>query len=109
MQYRSHRYQTTYPITLHTRTGTHQAQVIDVNANGARITGVQGSSRGDKIQISILNQRVDGVVRWATHGMIGIVFRPALTDHQVDTLRYRRDARAGHGPGRVGFRFTEMR
>lgn len=109
MQYRSHRYQTTYPITLHTRMGAQQAQVADVNTTGARIIGVSGLARGDKVQITVLNQRVDGIVRWAAHGTMGIVFRPALTDHQVDTLRYRRDARAHAGPGQVGFRFAEMR
>lgn len=109
MQYRPHRYQTTYPITLHTRMGAQQAQVTDVNATGARITGVSGLARGDKVQITILHQRVDGIVRWTALGMMGIVFRPTLTDHQLDTLRYRRDARAHAGPGQVGFRFAEMR
>jgi hypothetical protein len=108
MQYRSHRYPTTFPVALQTRMGVQRAQVTDVNTTGARISGVWGIGRGDKVQLTILNQRVDGVVRWMANGTMGIVFRPALTDSQVDTLRYRPDARRQSGPGQVGFRFAEL-
>lgn len=109
MQYRPHRYPTTFAVTLQTRIGMQRGQVTDVNATGARLTGISGIARGDKVQFTILHQHVDAVVRWTANGTMGIVFRPALTDHQVDTLRYRRDARAHAGPGQVGFRFAEMR
>ncbi|WP_296423953.1 PilZ domain-containing protein [Yoonia sp.] len=108
MHHRQHRYNTQYPIELRTATGPEKAQVVDVNNTGARIEGLCGARRGDKLQLNILSLRVDAVVQWVAGGRAGIVFRPQITNDQVDTLRYRRDGRKTDNRG-VGFGFAEMR
>lgn len=109
MQYRTHRYQTEFPINLRTPTGPQQCKVIDVNNTGARITGPRALQRGTKIQFNVLNHRVDAIVCWVSGDRVGIKFRPQITDNQVDTLRYRRDGRTGSVRSSVGFTFAEMR
>lgn len=109
MQYRPHRYNTQFPIEIRTSVGPQQAKVIDVNNAGARVEGLRGLNRGDKVQLNILSFRADAVVQWVSGGRAGLIFRPHLSDDQVDTLRYRRDGRGGARRGRVGFGFAEMR
>lgn len=108
MQYRSHRYQTQFPIQISTPTGQQQCRIIDVNSHGARITGARNMQRGDKIQFRALNDPISAIICWATGDTVGIAFRPQLTTVQVDTLRYRRDASRGPKRGSVGFGFAEM-
>ncbi len=109
MQYRPHRYNTQYPVDIHTPSGPQQGNVIDVHNAGARIEGLRGVKRGDKVQINILSLRVEAVVQWVSGGRAGITFRPQITDDQVDTLRYRKDGRRGAHRSTVGFGFAEMR
>lgn len=103
MQYRSHRYQTQFPVQLSTPTGRQQCHVTDVNNTGARITGPKGLRRGDKVKFRVLNTELTAVVCWAAGEKIGIVFRPQLSAVQVDTLRYRRDGVRNQLRGSVGF------
>lgn len=109
MQYRPHRYPTQFPIKLRTASGQQDCQVLDVNSSGARIAGPRGLRRGEKVQFTILNHHIEAVVCWAASARAGVIFRPHLTDVQVDTLRYRRDGarHRRHGPG--GFAYAEMR
>lgn len=109
MQYRSHRYPTQFPIRVLTPHGIQQAHVIDVNQSGARLTGLTRLKRRDKIQLDVLSHKVDAVVLWVARNYVGITFRPLLNDHQLDTLRFRRDQRNAHQRGRVGFGFPGMR
>ena len=109
MQYRPHRYNTHYPVDLQTAAGKQQGRVVDVHNAGARLEGLKGVARGDKVQISILSHRVDAIVQWVAGDRAGLTFRPQITDDQVDTLRHRRDARPGARRGAVGFGFAEMR
>lgn len=108
MQYRSHRYQTQFPVQITTAAGQQQCRVIDVNTHGARIAGLRNARRGDKLQIRALNERIPAVVCWATGDTVGIMFRPQISNRQVDTLRYRKDGSRNHQRGSVGFRFAEM-
>ena len=109
MQYRPHRYNTQYPVEMRTPTGPQKANVIDVHNAGARLEGLRDVRRGDKVQITILSLRVDAVIQWESGGRAGLTFRPAITNDQVDTLRYRRDGKRGGHRGSVGFGFAEMR
>lgn len=108
MQYRHHRYQTQYPISVHTPIGPQQCRVVDVNNEGARLEGSCNLHRGDKVQLEFLSQRVHGVVCWINGRQFGLSFRPHLTNDQVDTLRYRSDNTHRHHRGTVGFGFVEM-
>ncbi|MDB4254544.1 PilZ domain-containing protein [Yoonia sp.] len=108
MQYRSHRYPTQFPLRVQTRQGSQQGEVVDVNHSGARLTGLKRLSRGDKIQLDILSHRVEAVVLWAARGGIGVMFRPKLCDHHLDTLRQRCNRRSTPQRGQVGFTFVEM-
>ena len=109
MQYRPHRYQTDFPVSIRTPAGPQKGTIADVNSQGARIRGLQDVQQGDKLQIDILSHHANAVVRWTAAGQIGVIFRPHLTEQQVDTLRYRRDLRHGAGRGSVGFGLREMR
>ncbi len=108
MQYRPHRYNTQYPVEIRSTAGSQKGQVVDVHNQGARVQGVTDLRRGDKVQMSFLNHCVEGVVLWSTGGRFGMTFRPAISDDQVDTLRYRTDGRPGRRTT-VGFGFAEMR
>jgi hypothetical protein len=108
MQYRQHRYPTQFPINVRTPRGPQKGEVIDVNHSGARLTGLTRVNRGDKIQLDILSRHVDAVVLWTTRERVGVMFRPKLSDHQVDTLRQRCSRRVTAQRGHVGFRFAEM-
>ncbi|WP_342078710.1 PilZ domain-containing protein [Yoonia sp. SS1-5] len=107
MQYRPHRYNTQFPLTLLTPAGEQSARVVDINNDGARLEGPKALRRGDKVQLNVLSHRVEAVVQWAFGGRAGISFRPKLSDDHVDTLRFRRDGRSGYRRGSVGF--VEMR
>lgn len=108
MQYRQHRYPTQYPVKVRTSRGSQQGEVIDVNQSGARLTGIAGVNRGDKIKLDILSHHVDAVVLWTARDRVGVMFRPKLSDHQIDTLRQRCNKRATPQRGQVGFTFAEM-
>ena len=106
MKYRQHRYPTDYLVPLRTPHGPATARVTDCNNGGARLAGVGGLERGDKLRLDILSHYVDAVVLWAQDRQAGIAFRPQLSDRLVDTLRKRTNARSW-GQGHSGFR--EMR
>ena len=109
MQYRPHRYNTHYPVDLRTPSGPQKATVIDVHSAGARLEGLRNVTRGDKVQLNILSLQADAVVQWVAGGRAGVAFRPAISEAQVDTLRYRPDGRRGFTRGAVGFGYAEMR
>lgn len=109
MQYRQHRYPTEFPINLRTPIGPQKVTVSDVNSAGARLSGIHNLNRGDKLGINLLSHQVEAIVRWVCHDRAGIVFRPQISEDQVDTLRYRRDARHVMRRGAIGFRNAEMR
>lgn len=109
MQYRPHRYITEFPTTVHTPWGPKKAHIIDVNNVGARLKGLRGMQRGQKLRLKALHTTIDGIVQWAGPDCIGISFRPQINDDQVDMLRFRKGGRAGRRPSTVGFRFAEMR
>lgn len=108
MQYRTHRYQTEFPLEMRTPSGMQKGKVINVSNVGARVSGLKNIGRGDKVQLHILGYRVEAVVRWVSDDRTGVTFRPQITDDQLDTLRYRQHARQGHRRGQVGFTFAEM-
>ncbi len=108
MQYRSHRYQTQFPVQLMTPSGRQDCHVIDVNTTGARISGPRTLHRGDKVKFQVLNHEVAGVVSWSRGDKAGLMFRPHISSIQVDTLRYRRDAVRNRPRGSVGFAFAEL-
>ena len=97
MQYRPHRYPTEFPIDVRTPFGPQRARVMDVNATGAAIRGIEGLERGNKVFLNLLSQNIEGIVR------------PQISDDQLDTLRYRRDSRGAFRPGSIGYRQMEMR
>lgn len=109
MQYRPHRYQTEFPVHLSSATGPQQVELLDVNTDGARISGFRHLTRGEKLQLDVLSMRVDAIVCWVSNDAAGITFRPKITDLQVDTLRHRPDGRGGLLHGSVGFAYAEMR
>ena len=73
MQYRPHRYQTQFPIVVRTSTGPEQARIIDVNNEGARLTGLRRLIRGEKLSLDVLSHRVDAGVTWSAHDKAGIL------------------------------------
>jgi hypothetical protein len=109
MQHRTYRYPTQFPIELRTPAGPTKGKVINVNSTGAHLEGIGPVRRGDKVQIGLMYDRVEGIVQWASNNRAGIVFRPHITEDQVDMLRYRRDGRAANRHGTVGFTYAEMR
>ncbi len=108
MRYRAQRYQTQFPINVRTHCGNQQAEVLDVNHDGARLAGLTRLKHGEKIELDVLSRRVSAIVRWTTLNRVGVVFRPKLGDHQVDTLRQRCDRRSTPQHGRGQFGFAEM-
>ncbi len=108
MQYRSHRYPTQFPLRVQTRQGSQQGEVVDVNHSGARLTGLKRLSRGDKIKLDILSHNVDAVVLWTSGERLGVMFRPKISEHHLDTLRQRCNRRSTPQRGQVGFAFAKM-
>lgn len=109
MLYRPHRYQTHFPILVRAPNGSQNGYVLDVNCAGARLDGLHGLGRGDKIKLDVLSHWVEAIVRWSVQDQVGIVFRPHITEHQVDTLRHRCNARKHPQRGASRFGFAEMR
>lgn len=108
MKFRTHRFPTQFPIKIGTPYGNRMGHVIDVNNEGARLGGLEGLKRGDKLDLDVLSHRVLAIVQWSAKGKTGIAFRPHITDHQVDTLRQRRGARSTGYRGSVGFGYATM-
>lgn len=109
MQYRPHRYQTEFPVIVGSAAGPQHVEMLDVNTDGARISGFQNLRRGEKIQLDVLSNRIEAIVCWVTSDAAGITFRPKITNQQVDTLRYRQDGCGGQQRGAVRFSYAEMR
>lgn len=109
MQYRPHRYPTQYPIQVRTTEGAQKGYVLDVNNEGARLQGVGGLRRGDKVRLEVLSHHIEAIVLRVARDQVGIVFRPKLSDNFVDTIRRRQDGRLLGGHGCVGFGYAEMR
>lgn len=107
MQFRPHRYRTEFPTVLSTPLGKIKVVVNDVNETGALITIKEQLSRGHKVELIVLNQRVSGIVQWAFRGKCGITFRPHLTIAQVDLLRYKQGGKSRTNHRSLGF--AEMR
>ncbi|WP_100367226.1 PilZ domain-containing protein [Yoonia maricola] len=108
MQFRSHRYQTQYPIQLSTPAGLQQCRITDINNTGARILGHCTLRRGDKVKFKVLNDEISAVVCWCSQESAGILFRPQISSNQVDMLRYRRDRAHNQLRGSVGFGYAQM-
>jgi len=97
MKFRPHRYRTEFPVVISTPMGQAKTVINDVNETGALMTTNAPLARGHKIEISVLNQHIRGVVQWSAAGRCGVAFRPHLTINQVDSLRYRQAGRrTGH-------------
>ena len=109
MKYRTHRYNTEYPIDMRTPVGCQKCKVLDVHNAGARVTGMQHLRRGDKVRMKILSQDINAVVQWVSGMRAGISFRPQISDELVDLLRYRQDKSNRTHPGAIGFKLLEMR
>jgi hypothetical protein len=109
LQYRPHRYQTDTAVIVRFQTQGITAYVMDVSRTGARLAGLEGLLRGDRVQVQVLSHRIDAVVVWARSGQMGIIFRPALDEHLVDVLRKRCDAPARFQTPGVGFHAAGMR
>ena len=109
MQYRPHRYPTDYRLTVTAAGRRETALIVDVSRTGARLSGIEGLQRGDKIDLDVLSNRVESVVLWSRSGFAGVPFRPAINDHMVDVLRKRVDGHRQFGGASVGFQFSEMR
>ena len=109
MQYRTHRYPSDCAVSVATTTGQRRAYVVNVSKTGARLNGVEGLQRGDKISIRVLSHSVDAIVLWSRGAYAGVTFRPAINDYLMDVLRKGVDGRGRHPSGRTGFRFAEMR
>lgn len=92
MVFRKHRYLTTYPASLVTAAGELRVRLVDINETGARIRGVTGPARGDKVTLVTPLCRASATVQWASGSMLGIAFRPQLPLATVDALRYSRSA-----------------
>jgi len=107
MQFRPHRYRTEFPTLLSTPIGKVKIVINDVNETGALITLNETLSRGHRVEMVVLNQRITGIVQWAVRGKCGVTFRPHLSIAQVDLLRYKQGGHRGarHTPNR----FAEMR
>lgn len=108
MHYRPHRYLTQFPVDMRTPAGLQRGKVLDVNNGGARVSGLRNLRQGDKIELELLSHRLTAVIRWTRGESTGITFLPRITDHQVDTLRYRPDGRKNGGRGSVGFGFAQL-
>jgi hypothetical protein len=63
MQYRPHRYRTEFPTTMRTPFGSAKAVINDVNKTGVLMATSAPLARGQKIEISFLNNKVSGVVQ----------------------------------------------
>lgn len=86
-QFRRHRYPTAFPLVVRTPLGEFKATVIDVNQGGARLEGLSGVKRGDRVTLQVLHERVAGIVCWTTAHRTGIVFTIPARTGLVDTLR----------------------
>lgn len=107
MQYRPHRYRTEFPTTMRTPFGPAKAVINDVNETGALMETNAHILRGQKIEISFLNNEVSGIVQWVARGRCGITFHPFLTVKQVDALRYKQSGHRGMLHSSTGY--DEMR
>ena len=108
MLYRPHRYLTDYRVALQTPAGQKTAHILDVNNGGARLTGISGPGRGDKVWLDVLSHHVAAIVLWTKGDQIGISFRPAISDRFLDTIRKRVDPRGSLAVRHFGC-FREMR
>ena len=108
MQYRAHRYPAHFPVLVRAPIGKETAHVLDVNNTGARIGGLRRLRRGDKIQLDVLSHWIEATVRWSFNDQAGIVFRPQITDHQVDTLRHRCSGYKSPRRRTISFGLVEM-
>jgi hypothetical protein len=108
-QHRAHRFPAQFPVQIRTPYGSQSGLIVDVNHAGAQVKGVKRLNRGDKLQINVLSHWVHAIVCWSIRGHIGVVFRPHVSDHKVDTMRHRCNRRKHMGRGSVGFGFSEMR
>ena len=109
MQYRQFRYPAQFPVPVLTPVGRQTGQVTNVHAEGAKLSGLRGLRRGDKIQLDVLSQHVEAIVLWTDRVNTGVCFRPRLSTRVLDTLHHRSQGRAsGYRPS-VGFREVASR
>jgi len=87
--YRSHRYPGAASVEVHLPKSRVLGRVMDVHQDGAKLAGVQGVQRGDKITLSIGYEKVSAVVRWAAPDRCGVSFSPQLSSRSLSTLRTR--------------------
>jgi len=87
-KYRQHRYPSQFPTVASIGPHRVSVKIIDVNLNGMRIESTITAEPDTPIHLDILSTKVRGAVRWCHRGYIGVSFTPALTDRQIDTLRY---------------------
>lgn len=86
-QFRRHRYPTAFPLVVKTPVGDCKAVVIDVNEGGARLEGLSGVKRGDRVTMQVLHERLAGVICWTTAHRTGVAFIIPARAGLIDTLR----------------------
>jgi hypothetical protein len=65
-----------------------KAYVVDISETGARLRGITGAHKGDKITITGLLGRVEGRVQWASGDTLGMAFAKPVAASMVHVLRF---------------------
>ena len=102
MQFRPHRYQTQYPVTLSGPSGRLMAIVANVNERGARLDHAIGLKSGDRVGFRLIHEQVEAVVQWAAGDRAGIAFLPNIGIDQIDIMRARLTGHRPAQPRHVG-------
>lgn len=106
MQYRPHRYRSDYTVQVDAPMGQLRAAISNVNEGGAQLRDTCGLRAGDPVQFNVLQNRISGVVQWATGTSAGLAFHPQITVDQIDAIRNRIDGRRRMPPGPAGLQLV---
>jgi len=84
---RPQRYLTKIPVIVTQTDGSHAGCIVDINAFGACIRGISGTTPGDKVHLRGDLDNNIATVRWTATGRIGVYFERLIPPQHVAMLR----------------------
>lgn len=87
-QFIRHRHKASFPVVIDTPQGKHRLKIVDVNDEGARLKGSLPQGVGETLMIPIPFMNLCARIQWVGEGFLGVMFTPALTNCQLETIRF---------------------
>lgn len=111
MRYRSYRFPCEHPVVVGHHGERVPAQIINISAEGARLSGLAGLAPGEVLRVELgpLSPPHEAEVRWTRGTLAGLRFRKDLAPRDLAAIRRSVAGTASPRPGAWNLQLRELR